>query len=658
MANIFDDVEKEFGKLLPKTTIEMESGFENIPEGSRVRTTLTDDPEQAVEGYAYPSLGQVALGHTPLSAKPPAPIPPKTQEVVGGGTSGMIRGILGIPGMANRAANELLRPVTQPLGLYNPETAVDRVTNSLYRPSTATGRFSEAAGEQIGGAMPFMGGTAVNLARKGQPIMNALSPMLQSATGAGIGAGTVRAIAPDSPKSELAASILGGFAPNPRTLAGALTGTLSERLENKMPRTARFLAEKTKNTDAQLGKMYVTAIRPSVSGKGSYSDIIKNKDNAVGAIKQIVNISRELQRPVPTNLDEFSEMIEVARQRVFSKYNDLSKQTGEKGAMIPVNRLADDLEDMAANKLAKYGKGAVGHARELANQLRTDVAFTPEEAERLIAIWNNQLKAYYTNKSGSLTETTAGITDAAARYLRATLDDAIERFTGPGYQQLKNQYGQLRSIEKDVINRTMVDARKAPAGLLDFSDMFSASKAVYAASKLDPAGAAAAGTLLGVKKHLKAINDPNRLVKNMFRQAEKIVPEQPVFAGPAERELGWTTNARQPDGVTQPRDITPKGPVRDTSPPIIEGEYRDVTPLPGNPRAGLLESPRMPNVQQAPWNPVNTPGAVANRMSNIPEPPKTLIDVQAMAKKLYEMGYPPGEIQQMIKEAYERGAGK
>ena len=682
MANLFDEVESEFSKLLPKTTIEMESGFENIPSGSRVRTQLTESGEP-VEGYAYPEFGQVTLGHTPLTAAPRKPPVKRSigSEILGSFGKGTQSGMAGLAGLPVDAATMGLNlipgvNIQNPVGGSQSLRQLQEKAVGPWTPQGAMGKTAAAIGEQAPGiaAAPFMPGGA-----GATNYFSQVARMAPSGIGAGLGTVLARTAFPGSPGAEIAGNILGAVAGSPRSITGGVLGTAAEALEGKAPgvssklgRAAQAITPAIDDIDSAIKRDYTKAVRPSVSGKQSFTDWKQAQDKAVGAVKQIVNTARANNQPIPKTMEEFSQSIENTRQNVFKQYNEFTKQTGSKGAMIDMQPLANDLRAMAKDKLTKYGKGAVEHAEELANQLSTDRYFTPEEAERVIAIWNNQLSSFYKNRMGSLTETTAGITDSAARYLRAALDDTVEKFTGPGYQQLKNKYGELRSIEKDVINRTIVNERKAPAGLIDFTDMFSISKGLYSAAKLDPAGAAAAGALYATKRWMKGLNDPDRIVKRMFSNADKYVPQPQKFYGPAERELGFTMSGplkNQPMPTPSSRRYE-NAPL--SQPPTIEGEL--LPPLPGQgqlpaPPPGPRQIPAQSSAQPETGfimrnrNPATTPTPPTaanarqdlrtNRMLPSQADTRAPQDFAAMSVKLGELGFSKQQIQEMFRKALE-----
>jgi hypothetical protein len=90
------------------------------------------------------------------------------------------------------------------------------------------------------------------------------------------------------------------------------------------------------------------------------------------------------------------------------------------------------------------------------------------------------------------------------------------------YQELKNKYGALKSIEKEVNQRAIVDARKNVKGLIDFSDIFSGSEVVRGVLTANPATVATGAAAKGVAAWYRYLSSPNRHIKNMFEGLEKV----------------------------------------------------------------------------------------------------------------------------------------
>lgn len=622
MANIFDEVESEFGRLLPKTTIEMESGFENIPSGSKVRTKLTDTGE-AVEGYAYPDLGQVAVGHSPLPSRKPNPT---ISNIVGSFGTGANRAASGLIGMPVNALGTVM-------GIDKPVGGTQWLQENVFPPEYPTtggdGRFARAIGEQAPGLM-IPGGIAM---KAGKAAIPAMKGALASSLGAGTGVGVAREIAPNSAGGELAGALIGGIG------AGGLASA----------------AYRTPHLDSFIKDSLNRAIRPSTSGKNFASDISKYEDKGVGAIKQIVYDSRERGVSAPTTVEEFAQTVENLKGKVFEKYHAKTLETNGAGAMVNLRPLLTELQEVIDDPVTQDNfPGVVKTARELMERYAGRGEYTPPQAERAITQLNSVLKAHYKGQGSGMTQENANMLEGIATKLRQLLDKTVTEYDGPGYQQLKNEYGQLRAIENDIVKRTGVHKRANKAGFFDLSDMFSASKLVTGLAKADPATAAAGGAMLAIKQGLKHFNNPDAIVKKLFTRVDKYLPEKQVFAGPGERNLNFTMRPYEGEVIPGRNMPVPAGPLRNTGPQTIEGQFEEVAmPLGGGERAGMLTSPRNSTPVQVPWNPVNRPGAGAERMPNI-QSASAKQDLEAMAKALYEKGFPPSQIQDMIRQELRR----
>jgi hypothetical protein len=110
-----------------------------------------------------------------------------------------------------------------------------------------------------------------------------------------------------------------------------------------------------------------------------------------------------------------------------------------------------------------------------------------------------------------------------ANNIRTSLDNVITNATGEGYSALKKVYGSLKSIEKDVAHRSIVDARKNVKGLIDFTDIFSAGDIISGIATMNPAQIAKGGFQKAIATVYKKLNDPNRTIKKMFQGAEKYI---------------------------------------------------------------------------------------------------------------------------------------
>jgi hypothetical protein len=106
--------------------------------------------------------------------------------------------------------------------------------------------------------------------------------------------------------------------------------------------------------------------------------------------------------------------------------------------------------------------------------------------------------------------------------LRKQLDEWIEKILWQkGYQELRNQYKSLRGIEEEVQKRAVVDMRKNTKWLLDFTDIYTADKAVDTLLKFEPVWATKSLLLNWIKERYKYLNNPNTYVRKLFDTVEK-----------------------------------------------------------------------------------------------------------------------------------------
>jgi len=296
------------------------------------------------------------------------------------------------------------------------------------------------------------------------------------------------------------------------------------------------------NINKVIDKSIDKAIRPSVVGKGTSTQTAKYYENARQAVQAIYDnknnlVFDDINHPMgyvnklPESLREFSSAIEQTKNKVFSSYDLLQKQAGQEGAKIQLGLIADELEKGVNNKAIKtlYPE-VINYASAKAQALRNAKSFTPQEAQDAIKMLNNNLQAFYKNPTPDTASKTV-IDSAIVNNLRQGLDNAImnmpeklpsDKTLGLSYQTLKRQYGALKTIEKDVNHRAIVEGRKNIKGLIDFSDIISGGNIAKGILTLNPAEFATGIIQKGIANYIKFINNPDNIVKNMFRIVHRV----------------------------------------------------------------------------------------------------------------------------------------
>ncbi len=284
--------------------------------------------------------------------------------------------------------------------------------------------------------------------------------------------------------------------------------------------------------EAAVAQKYNKAIKPSVAGKNTQTQIQQANSKAVSGVKTIADNKANLSftdeagntitGQTPKSVDQLSQAIEQTKKSVFSQYNALAKQAGEQGINVDTKAIAQELQPIIESKsLAIANPRAIQYAKDVQKRLNSVGAIDAETAQDVIKHYNDSLKAFYRNPNYD-TASQAGIDSMIANQFRTKLDEGISGATGAQYQSLKNQYGALASIEKDVAKRAQTLAKSSPSGFINtISNMASGAELVKGLVTLSPSSIAKAGAIKGIEAYMKYLNNPDVGVSKMFSQIEK-----------------------------------------------------------------------------------------------------------------------------------------
>jgi hypothetical protein len=190
------------------------------------------------------------------------------------------------------------------------------------------------------------------------------------------------------------------------------------------------------------------------------------------------------------------------------------------------------LRSVGSSTLKEIDPGTVKMANELADRLAEKAAYSPLEAQEAIQNLNARLTNFYKQPTKNGTSE-AAIEAMVANKLREGTDKAISGVTGRDYQELKNAYGSLRSIEKDVVHRALVQGRNTKGGLTGMLlDIATADQVIHAIAHLDPTALGSAAGWQAFKAVRERLMSPNRAVRRMFETAEKM--QNPAISKPRE----------------------------------------------------------------------------------------------------------------------------
>lgn len=290
---------------------------------------------------------------------------------------------------------------------------------------------------------------------------------------------------------------------------------------------------------------YNRAVKPTVVGKRTASQRAGYEDDVKGAVSSIIDNKANLTftdeqghvttGELPKSLAQFSEAIGQTKQKIFDAYDALAQGADAQGTKISLLPATLKLNEIARDPVMRDLNPSVAqYASDMVNRLLVRGEYSPGEMQRAIRTLNEGLDAFYKNPSRE-TASHAMVDARFAAVLRENLDNAITRLSGPGYQALKNQYGALKAIERDVNNRVGVVARQEKGGgiLGRIASVGAIGDVLHGILTLKLGPVAEGLALKAVAERIRLARNPDNVTAGMFKQAEA-QRARPTSAGPAQ----------------------------------------------------------------------------------------------------------------------------
>jgi hypothetical protein len=273
------------------------------------------------------------------------------------------------------------------------------------------------------------------------------------------------------------------------------------------------------------------SVKPTVAGKGTAADVRSYDGKMASAIDSIVANKANLKfvdeagQPIagqlPKTLDQFSQAIEQTRRSIFEQYDALAQQAGAAGAKVDVAPIVAELDKLKATiPVQDFSPEVISYIDGISQRMGARGGFTATEAQDAIQHLNQTLQTFYRNPTQEMVSK-APVNALIANKLREALDEVIENTAGAGYQALKNQYGALKAIEKDVVKRAIVTSREPQGGgIIDrLANIGTAAEVVHAVT--NPKALLTAAAIKGTQMGTRWLKSPNRAVTRLFDAAER-----------------------------------------------------------------------------------------------------------------------------------------
>lgn len=373
--------------------------------------------------------------------------------------------------------------------------------------------------------------------------------------------------------------------------------------------------------DTQRGKLgWMDQQRYMDRAKVAVEDIVENKS----ILKLKDKNGYEITGKLPQNLKQMSQAINQRLESVWKEGEALIKQATGKGADINLESIGSKLESMATEGLRLGDKTAYNHAIKLAEEFKNTGSTSASDAVETLKRINARIKGQIQSGKKGFTMSGRGFVDYEANVLiREQLDSIIENLTGKRYQPIRDKYAAYKTIEKDTINRLIVDARKNQYGVMDIADVFTGYHAVRGVLTWDIPTMTASFSSQALATIRKLGNDPNRIVRKMFSDVDKLVNKKSALTP---KFPPTPLETKMPPPI--PKQIPWQGVIRESGNPILmkQGEQFYQGQQFNPPRIawdGVVRTTGR-NVEE-PYSPQLLRAKAGGAKSKVPNKPKTTI---------------------------------
>jgi hypothetical protein len=282
--------------------------------------------------------------------------------------------------------------------------------------------------------------------------------------------------------------------------------------------------------DRYIAGKFRSAVKPSRIGQQSAPDLAAQDRRIMTTVDQIIankpnlqltdNAGNTITGQLPRTLRQFSEALDQTKKSLFQRYDQMKTAAGP--IQIDLAPVVSKLREIAGTpEVVDVHPGLGAEAERLATNFESRGHYTPSETQDVIQNLNRVLAAFWKNPTQE-TVGRSGLLAPVAQVLRSQLDKAIEAARGPGYQELRNQYGALKSVEKDVAGAVQRNANKIPGGIGEvFANLGATEELLRGVVTVNPEAIARAGGIKAAQLALQYIHNPNRAIMRIFQHRER-----------------------------------------------------------------------------------------------------------------------------------------
>lgn len=271
--------------------------------------------------------------------------------------------------------------------------------------------------------------------------------------------------------------------------------------------------------DGPPESLMTRAVKPGKNDVGWNTDVQR-------AIPLMKSSEQDLGRPIQ-GVDDALDAAKLAKQKIWQQYTARLGPAAQMGATIDGNVIADAMMNSVDKRTATQNPALVQHVKAIADTYRHPISLS--EAEEFLQSANKDLNTFYAkNKVGrqvAINDPSMASTVAEGDALRNALYQKLDSLTGPGAAQLKQAYGSLTNVEKELYGRQLVAARQNPESLAEqLSTARGAGRIAKGVLTANPGDVVEGVQNIAVAKALKARNTSDAMITRAFAKAQ---PAQP-----------------------------------------------------------------------------------------------------------------------------------
>jgi len=271
--------------------------------------------------------------------------------------------------------------------------------------------------------------------------------------------------------------------------------------------------------DGPPESLITRAIKPGKNNVNWNADVQK-------ALPLMKSAEQQLGRPIQ-GVDDALAAADLAKKQVWQQYQQRLGPAAARGAVIDGNQIADAMVSSIDKRTALQNPGLVQRVQQVADTYRRPLSLG--DAEDFLQSTNKDLNTYYAkNKVGqnvALNDPDIASTVAEGNALRSALYSKLDQLTGPGAAQLKQAYGSLTNIEKELYGRQLVAARQNPESLPEqMGTIRGAGKILKGVATFDPGDVLEGAQNIAVSRALKARNSSDAMISRAFEKAQPATP--------------------------------------------------------------------------------------------------------------------------------------